>query len=108
MLSRSLPPLAFLLLLAASPAPAQDDTFRCGGKIITTGMTMVDVSAKCGEPTLRTVEEVPQQVRRANGSTYVAGTVTVEVWTYDRGSSSFPAVLRFEGGKVTSLEIVRR
>jgi hypothetical protein len=47
-------------------------------------------------------------VRRANGSTYVSGTVTVEVWTYDRGSSSFPAVLRFEGGKVKSIEIVRR
>ena len=107
MLSHTLRPLALLACLAASQAPAQDDTFRCGSKIISTGMTMVDVSAKCGEPTLRTVEEVPQQVRRANGSTYVAGTVTVEVWTYDRGSSSFPAVLRFEGGKVTSIEIVR-
>ena len=92
----------------AGSAPAADDTFRCGGKIISSGMTMVDVLAKCGEPTLRNVEEVPQHVRRANGSTYVAGTVTVEVWTYDRGSSSFPAVLRFEGGKFTSIEIVRR
>ena len=104
---RLLLPLTLLTLLAANPARA-DDTFRCGGKIISSGMTMVDVLAKCGEPTLRNVEEVPQQVRRANGSTYVAGTVTVEVWTYDRGSSSFPAVLRFEGGKVTSIEIVRR
>jgi hypothetical protein len=100
-------PLTLLALLAVSAAPAADDTFRCGGKIISTGMAMVDVLAKCGEPTLRTVEEIPQQVRRANGSTYTAGTVTVEVWTYDRGSSSFPAVLRFEGGKVTSIEIVR-
>lgn len=100
--------LALLATLAASQALAQDDTFRCGGKIINTGMTMVDVQAKCGEPTLRNVEEVPQHVRRANGSTYVSGTVTVEVWTYDRGSSSFPAVLRFEGGKVKSVEIVRR
>jgi hypothetical protein len=102
--------LAFALLavLAATQASADDETFRCGGKLISSGMTMVDVAAKCGEPTERTVEEVPQQVRRANGSTYVAGTVTVEVWTYDRGSSSFPAVLRFEGGKLTSVELVRR
>ena len=104
---RFIVPLTLLLLLYTVPARAADDTFRCGGKIMTTGMTMVDVLAKCGEPTLRTVEEVPQQVRRANGSTYTAGTVTVEVWTYDRGSSSFPALLRFEGGKVTSIEIVR-
>ena len=101
-------PLALLTLLSTLPVSAADDTFRCGGKLINTGMTMTDVLAKCGEPTLRTVEEVPQHVRRANGSTYVSGTVTVEVWTYDRGSSSFPSVLRFEGGKVTSIEIVRR
>jgi uncharacterized protein DUF2845 len=104
---RLIVPLTLLVLLTSGPARAADDTFRCGGKIINTGMAMVDVLAKCGEPTLRTVEEIPQQVRRANGSTYTAGTVTVEVWTYDRGSSSFPAVLRFEGGKVTSIEIVR-
>ena len=100
-------PLTLLALLTAGAALAADDTFRCGGKIITSGMAMVDVLAKCGEPTLRSVEEVPQQVRRANGTTYTAGTITVETWTYDRGSSSFPAVLRFEGGKVTSIEIVR-
>jgi hypothetical protein len=100
--------LTLLALLAGAAVHADDDTFRCSGKIIATGMTMVDVQAKCGEPTQRTVEEIPQQVRRANGSTYTAGTVTVEVWTYDRGSSSFPALLRFEGGKVTSIEIVRR
>lgn len=100
-------PLTLLALLSTLPVSAADETFRCGGKLVHTGMAMVDVLAKCGEPTLRTVEEVPQQVRRANGSTYVAGTVTVEVWTYDRGSSSFPAMLRFEGGKVTSIEIVR-
>ncbi len=72
-----------------------------------TGMVMTDVLAKCGEPTLRTVEEVPQHVRRANGTTYVSGTITVEIWTYDRGSSSFPAVLRFDGGKLVSIELVR-
>jgi hypothetical protein len=33
--------------------------------------------------------------------------VTVETWTYARGSSSFPAVLRFEAGKLVSIEIVR-
>lgn len=73
-----------------------------------TSFTMDQVLARCGEPKQREVEEVPQQVSRANGSTYVSGTIVVETWTYDRGSSSFPAVLRFESGKLVSIEIVRR
>lgn len=95
-------------MLVATATPAADDVFRCGSKLVDTSLTMDEVMARCGEPTQRTVEEIPQQVRRANGSTYVAGTVTVETWTYARGSSSFPAVLRFEGGKLVSIEIVRR
>jgi hypothetical protein len=95
-------------MLAATATPAANDVFRCGSTLVDTSMTMDEVMARCGEPTQRTVEEIPQQVRRANGSTYVSGTVTVETWTYDRGSSSFPAILRFESGKLVSIEIVPR
>ncbi len=95
-------------MLVATATPAADDVFRCGGKLVDKSLTMDAVIAHCGEPTQRTVEEIPQQVRRANGSTYVSGTVLVETWTYDRGSSSFPAVLRFEGSKLVSIEIIRR
>lgn len=95
-------------MLVATATSAADDVFRCGSKLVDTSLTMDEVMARCGEPTQRTVEDIPQQVRRANGSTYVSGTVLVETWTYDRGSSSFPAVLRFEGGKLVSIEIVRR
>jgi len=105
---RSRAALALTAILAASAAPAGDDVFRCGSKLVDTSLTMDQVLARCGEPTQRTVEDVPQQVRRANGSTYVSGTIVVETWTYDRGSSSFPAVLRFESGKLVSIEIVRR
>lgn len=94
------------LLIATAPAGA-DDVFRCGSKLIDTSLSMDEVTARCGKPTQRTVEEIPQQARRANGSTYVSGTVVVETWTYDRGSSSFPAVLRFEDGKLVSIELIR-
>lgn len=100
--------LALIAVLAAAATPAADDVFRCGSKLVDTSMSMEQVAARCGEPTQRSVEEVPQYTRRANGSTYVSGTVVVETWTYDRGSSSFPAVLRFESGKLVSIEIVRR
>lgn len=95
-------------MLVATATPAADDVFRCGSKLVDKSLTMDQVMAHCGEPTQRKVEEIPQQVRRANGSTYVSGTVIVETWTYDRGSSSFPAVLRFEGGKLVGIEMVRR
>jgi hypothetical protein len=99
--------LAPILMLACAAAPAADDVFRCGSKIIDTTLTMEQVVARCGDPTQRSVEEVPQYTRRASGGTQVTGTIIVETWTYDRGSSSFPAVLRFEDGKLVSIEIVR-
>jgi hypothetical protein len=81
--------------------------FRCGSKLVDTSMAMDEILTRCGQPTQRTVEEVPQQTRRASGGTQVSGTIVVETWTYDRGSASFPAVLRFESGKRVSIEIVR-
>lgn len=102
------PLLASLAVLVVLAARADDDFLRCGSKLIDNSMAMSEVLAHCGEPTRRTVEEVPQHVRRANGTTYIAGTITVETWTYDRGRSRFPAVLRFEDSKLISIELVRR
>ena len=88
-------------------AVAADDTFRCGSKLVDTTLSRDEVRRYCGEPTSTTEEDIPQQVRRANGTTFVSGTIHVETWTYDRGSSSFPAVLRFEDGKLVRIDIVR-
>jgi len=88
-------------------ALAGDDTFRCGSKLIDTTVSRDEVLKQCGAPTSTKSEDIPQQVRRPNGTTFVNGTVHVETWTYDRGSSSFPAVLRFEDGKLVKIEIVR-
>jgi len=111
-LMRPLFPIALLLCgaLAASlgaPAHADDDVMRCGSKLVQTGIDGKQVLALCGEPTQRTTEEVPVLARRANGTTFVNGKVTVEVWTYHRGSSRFPARLKFEDGKLVSIEFVR-
>lgn len=96
-----------LFLLAASSAIATDDTFRCGSRLIDTSVSRDEILQQCGEPTSKTSEDIPQQVRRANGTTFVNGVVHVETWTYDRGSSRFPAVLRFEDGKLVKVEVVR-
>lgn len=104
--------IAAATLLCAAPwlagrALADDDVLRCGSKLITTGVDMQFVLQYCGEPTQRSKEEVPQLGRRANGTTYVTGKVIVEQWIYDRGSSRFPAHLKFEEGKLVGVEFVR-
>ena len=99
--------LALFGICAAASVAAADDTFHCGSKLVDTTMSRDEIRRSCGEPTSTTEEDIPQQVRRANGTTYVSGTIHVETWTYDRGSSKFPAVLRFEDGKLVRIEIVR-
>jgi hypothetical protein len=94
-------------LLLATPALADDDVLRCGGKLVSPGVTIDYVLAQCGEPQERIKETVPQMGRRANGTTFVTGEIEVEEWTYDRGSSRFPAVLRFEEGKLVRVEFLR-
>jgi Protein of unknown function (DUF2845) len=103
----TLPLAALLLSLVTASALAGDDTFRCGSKLVDSTLSRDAVIQYCGEPTSKTSEDIPQQVRRPNGTTFTSGTIHVETWTYDRGSSTFPAVLRFEDGKLVSVEIVR-
>ena len=91
--------------LGAAMARA-DDSMRCGSALITVGMVGSQVAAKCGEPKDKQVTEVPQRVRRANGTSAVTGTLRVERWTYDRGYGQFPGLLTFEDGKLKSITLL--
>jgi len=84
-----------------------DDTLRCrSNALITVGMVGPQVIAKCGQPKDKNVTEIPQRVRRPNGTSAVIGTLRVERWTYDRGYGQFPALLTFEDGKLKSIELL--
>jgi hypothetical protein len=89
---------AFVLLLCSAVAgvAVADDSFRCGGKIITTGMTQSVVLQYCGAPTSKTEERVP--VRSGNR---VVGETPVYRWTYQ--SYSATRVLVFDQDKLTSI-----
>jgi len=100
--------LIVITALLTAAAHADDEAFRCGSKLVRPGLDTQAVLEQCGEPTSREREEVPQLARRANGTTYVTGTVIVERWVYDRGSSRFPAHLKFEEGKLVSVEFEHR
>jgi hypothetical protein len=90
----------------AGSASAQDQ-MTCRNSIVRVGMTSSEIAAKCGEPKDKSVENVPVRATNARrGTTNVTGSVTVERWTYDRGSGRFPALLTFEDGKLKSIEML--
>jgi hypothetical protein len=88
--------LAFGCILATGAAVADDD-FRCGSKIITTGMTQSDVLRYCGEPASKDVEDV--DVRSGK---QVVGRTSVWRWTYQ--SSGRTRVLVFDQETLKSIE----
>jgi hypothetical protein len=92
-----------LLLLATIPASAE--SFRCGSRIVSEDSTVEELLALCGEPTSKTVETVDVYGPAASGSGRVKrGTITIEKWTYDRGSQSFPMLVTIEDGRIKSME----
>jgi hypothetical protein len=89
-------PVALLLGLTAGAAVADGD-FRCGSKIITTGMTQSQVLDACGEPATKDVEDV--DVRSGN---QVIGRTAVWRWTYEFSGTT--RVLVFDQDTLKSIE----
>ena len=88
--------LALLLGLTPGVAPADGD-FRCGSRIITTGMTQSQVLDACGQPATKDVEDV--DVRSGN---QVVGETTTYRWTYE--SYGATRVLVFDQDVLKSIE----
>jgi hypothetical protein len=93
---------AIAALVLATPAWA--DTLRCGSALIKEGDTQGYVQEKCGEPQSKQTYTEPVMARRVDGTAYEVGTTSKDVWRYQRGSGSFPAVLTFEKGVLKKLE----
>src|SRR5512139_1138921 len=96
MSNRRIPTLTVLLVCAAATPAMADETFTCGGQIIQPGMSQSAVLAQCGEPTSKTVTEVP--VRSGH---MVSGTTTESRWTYASYSST--RVLVFDADNLVSI-----
>jgi hypothetical protein len=81
------------------------ETFRCGQFIASPDMTVDELLEKCGEPARKSVEHVDVYGPNANGAgSQKRGTVTVEKWTYDRGSQAAAMVVTIEDGRIKSME----
>jgi hypothetical protein len=95
--------VALVGLAVAGPAPAEG--FRCGQRIATPDMSVEELLEACGEPTDKAVEVIDVYGPNAHGSGNIKrGTVTVETWTYDRGSQAFTMVVTIEDGKIKKME----
>jgi hypothetical protein len=99
--------VVFLTAAAVSFAASGEDTIRCrNGRIVNVGMTAKDVSSRCGQPTSRTVEEIPVMARLPSGAARQTGTTQAERWIYGRGQGQFDAMLTFEDGKLLRIELL--
>lgn len=87
-----------LAALMATPATATaDDTTRCGGRVISAGMSKSDVQDACGAPT--SVEDVTQPVRAGN---QVVGQTVQSRWTY--ATDTVTRVFVFDQDRLISIE----
>ena len=85
--------------------PALAEGFRCGQRIATADMTVEQLLEACGEPTDKSVEVIDVYGPNAQGAGNLKrGTITVETWTYDRGSQASAMVVAIEDGKIRKME----
>jgi hypothetical protein len=70
--------LAVTACLASAAAAFADDSFRCGSKLIVTGMTQAEVLQLCGPPESTSEDSLP--VRSGN---QVVGETRTYRWTYE-------------------------
>ena len=97
-----------ILAVALSLAPLTvfaDEPFRCGKWIVTSDMTLQELSTKCGAPTSHDSTTQDVLVRNQNnGLMRKVGETVIEIWTYDRGPGAPPMVVTIVDGKIKSID----
>jgi len=92
--------LAFLVALASVVPAARASgysTWRCGSRLIATGDSASRVLSRCGDPAYVTTSAELVTFRLVSGLE-VTRLVSVEEWTYDRGSRELLRYLVFRDG----------
>lgn len=92
--------------------------FECGSRLVAVGDSRFEVLRKCGEPSWRDAWE-EERLERVGGVPYFDGSpfyasrvpilvnvhVLVEEWVYNRGSSRFMRILRFENNRLVDIQV---
>jgi hypothetical protein len=105
------------IAFAFASVPAHAEGLRCGDKLASTGSSLYEVRATCGEPDdaqhsveTRTIERrvlvpCPRASERRMCETVVLQTIEIAVdrWTYDFGSNRFIEFAHFEQGVLVTV-----
>ena len=93
------------VLLASAVAAHADENFRCGQHIVSSDMTVSELTARCGQPTAREKRTEPVKVRNRNtGLMMEVGETTIETLTWNRGTRAEAMVVTIVDGKIKSIE----
>lgn len=103
--------LFVLVLLLMAAGIAQADSFQCGSALVSSGDTRDQVTAKCGHPSdIERSTVFVQSIAWVNGVPVSAGNslieVPVELWLYNFGPTQLMRRVRFESGRVVTIEIL--
>ncbi|MDP3847438.1 MAG: DUF2845 domain-containing protein [Pseudomonas sp.] len=90
--------LALPLLMLAADASAA--TYRCGTKLASSGDRTIEVANKCGQPNSSNFVGYTQVINGIGG-------VQIEEWVYGPANGAL-YFLRFEGGRLSSVESKRQ
>lgn len=96
---------SFVAASAAALTAHADEAFRCGKWVVTSEMTVGELTAKCGPPASheRRTEDVLVR-NRNNGLMMKAGETTIETLTWDRGPRAAAMVVTVVDGRIKSIE----
>ena len=100
-----------LLALMGSVAltPAQAESLRCNGHLVSEGDTRLSVLHRCGQPVLSDTRCSPVYVAGRRTplpdplAALVAPCVPLEDWLYERGPGYLTATVRFRSGVVQAI-----
>jgi len=103
--------LMMLMMLMTAAGSVQADALQCGTSLVSTGDTRDQVVAKCGNPAdIERSSVFVQSMAWVNGVPVSAGNtlieVPVELWLYNFGPTQLMRRVRFESGRVVSIEIL--
>lgn len=97
--------IAAFLAAASAGAAHADEAFRCGKWVITSELTLGEITSKCGPPASRTSRTEDVRVRNQNtGLMMTTGQTTIETLTWDRGPRAAAMIVTVVDGTVTSIE----
>jgi hypothetical protein len=95
----------FALALALLPfAASADESFRCGKWIVSSSMTVTELSQKCGAPTYHETTTEDVRARSINGGMVKVGETVTDKWIYERGPQALPMVVTIVDGKIKSID----